>query len=184
MAEKFEKERTEVLNKAREGIVSNIPLAAVQKKYLKNLLLYSLMGASNNETVTSRNFNKLVNRLFKKYLAQIILNNSGEGDDDVDEGLDVELNNIIANEQRLDLAQLQAVLTPANVVGIIKANTNGMSQRQILDRLLALRDIKANHRETIEEQKEREQRQKEYELQRKRERMMQGQVLVRGQHER
>lgn len=184
MIEKFEKERNAVLTSAHKGINSNIPLAAVQKKYLKNLLLYSLMSASQNETVSNRNFIKLVNRLFKHYLAQIIVRNSDDDDDDVEEGLDVDLNMIMADEQVLNLEELAAILTPANIVSIIKSNTNGMSQRQILNRLLALRDAKANHRETPEEAREREQRQKEYELQRTRERMMSGRIMTRVGHER
>lgn len=182
MIEKFEKERNAVLASAQKGIASNIPLAAVQKKYLKNLLLYSLMSASHNETVSNRNFIKLVNRLFKHYLAQIIVKNGDDDDDDVEDGLDVDLNVIMADEQALNLEELAAILTPANIVSIIKSNTNGMSQRQILNRLLALRDAKANHRETPEEAREREQRQKEYELQRTRERMMSGRIMTREGH--
>lgn len=187
MSEKFYKERNLVLARARGGIESNIPLASVQKKYLKNLLLYSLMSASRNETVTEKNFIKLVNRLFKKYLVQIILKNADDDDDDdetVSEGLNVELNKIIANGELLDINALSEVLTPANVIAIIKANTNGLTQRQILNRLLSLREAKANHRETPEEARQREQRQKEYEMQRQRERMMEGRILTRGSRER
>lgn len=183
MSEKFYKERNLVLARARGGIESNIPLASVQKKYLKNLLLYSLMSASRNETVTEKNFIKLVNRLFKKYLVQIILKNADD-DETVSEGLNVELNKIIANGELLDINALSEVLTPANVIAIIKANTNGLTQRQILNRLLSLREAKANHRETPEEARQREQRQKEYEMQRQRERMMEGRILTRGGRER
>ena len=170
--EKFAAERSKVMHAANHGIDSNIPLAAVQKKYLKNLLLYAMMSATANETVSNRNFIKLVNRLFKRYLKQIILKNGDDDDDDVEEGLHVDLNKILANEELLDLQELGAILTPGNIVALIKNNTNGMSQRQILNKLLALRDMKANHRETPEEAREREERQKEYELQKKRQRMM------------
>lgn len=170
--EKFAAERSKVMHAANHGIDSNIPLAAVQKKYLKNLLLYAMMSATANEAVSNRNFIKLVNRLFKRYLKQIILKNGDDDDDDVEEGLHVDLNKILANEELLDLQELGAILTPGNIVALIKNNTNGMSQRQILNKLLALRDMKANHRETPEEAREREERQKEYELQKKRQRMM------------
>lgn len=190
--EKFAAERSKVMKAANQGIDSNIPLAAVQKKYLKNLLLYAMMSATANETVSNRNFIKLVNRLFKRYLKQIILKNGDDGDDDdddVEEGLNVDLNKILADEALLSLEELQAILTPGNIVAQIKANTNGMTQRQILDKLLALRDMKANHRETPEEAREREQRQKEYELQKKRERAMEmanmmERVNVRGDYSR
>ncbi len=187
--EKFAAERSKVMKAANQGIDSNIPLAAVQKKYLKNLLLYAMMSATANETVSNRNFIKLVNRLFKRYLKQIILKNGDDDDDDVEEGLNVDLNKILADEALLSLEELQAILTPGNIVSQIKANTNGMTQRQILDKLLALRDMKANHRETPEEAREREQRQKEYELQKKRERAMEmanmmERVNVRGDYSR
>lgn len=180
--DKFAREKRQVMEAARKGISSNIPLQAVQKKYLKNLLLFSMMNASGNETVTRRNFVKLVNRLFKKFLTKLVVHNSDTDEDDVDEGLEVELNQILANEQRLNLQELQALLTPEKIVAVIKAHTKGITQQQILNHLLSLRDLKANHRETPEEQREREKREKEYELQRKMERAME-MMNVRG-HER
>ncbi len=170
--DKFAREKRLVMEAARKGISSNIPLKDIQKKYLKNLLYFAMMNAAGNETVTQRNFIKLVNRLFKKFLVKLVVHNSDTDDDDAEEGLNVELNNILANEQRLDLQELQALMTPEKIVTLIKNHTQGVSQRQILNRLLALRDLKTNHRETPEEQKERERREKEYELQRKIERAM------------
>ena len=171
--EKFSKEREQVLRAARQGISSNIPLAGVQKKYLKNLLLFALMNASGNETVTNRNFIKLVNKLFKKFLIQIIKKAEDDDDDETfEEALDVELNRIVANKEMLDLQTLQSILTPSNIIANIKMNIDGLSQRQVLNKLLSLRDAFVNHRETPEEAREREQRQKEYELQKKRERVL------------
>lgn len=171
--EKFSKEREQVLRVARQGISSNIPLAGVQKKYLKNLLLFALMNASGNETVTNRNFIKLVNKLFKKFLIQIIKKAEDDDDDETfEEALDVELNRIVANKEMLDLQTLQSILTPSNIIANIKMNIDGLSQRQVLNKLLSLRDAFVNHRETPEEAREREQRQKEYELQKKRERVL------------
>ena len=180
--EKFSKEREQVLRAARQGISSNIPLAGVQKKYLKNLLLFALMNASGNETVTNRNFIKLVNKLFKKSWLFIIwwsticsIIKKAEDDDDdetFEEALDVELNRIVANKEMLDLQTLQSILTPSNIIANIKMNIDGLSQRQVLNKLLSLRDAFVNHRETPEEAREREQRQKEYELQKKRERVL------------
>lgn len=181
--DKFAREKRLVMEAARKGISSNIPLEKVQKKYLKNLLYFSMMNAAGNETVTQRNFIKLVNRLFKKYLVKLVVHNSDTDDDDAEEGLEVELNNILANEQRLNLQELQALMTPANIVALIKNHTKGVSQRQILNHLLSLRDLKTNHRETPEEQREREERQKEYELQRKMQRAME-MINIRNSHER
>ncbi len=170
--QKFFRERKQVLDMAHKGIQTNIPLSSLQKKYLKNLLLYSLMNASGNETVTSRNFIKLVNKLFKKFIIDILKNGSDDDDEDFDGNLDIDLNKIIANEANLNLKELQELLTPGNIIGIIKLNTKGLSKKQIINKILALRDIKTNHRETPEEAKEREQRQKEYEMIRQRQKMM------------
>jgi len=169
--QKFFKERNKVLEVARKGIQSNIPLSGLQKKYLKNLLLYSLMNASGNESVTNRNFIKLVNKLFKKFIIDILKKDTDD-DDDFGGNIDVDLNKIVANAENLNLEELQKLLTPGNVIAIIKANTKGLSKKQILNKILALRDIKTNHRETPEEAREREQRQKEYEMIRQRQRMM------------
>ncbi len=186
MSDKFAKERDQVLKAARQGIKGNLPLSGAQKKYVKNLLLFALMNASGNETVTNRNFIKLVNRLFKGFLVKIIKESLDDDDDDTDfdEALEVELNKIIADKNLLNLKDLEEILTPANINSFMKNSTNGLSQKQILNRLLALREAKANYRETPQEQREREKRQKEYELQKQRQRMMEGHVLSRGGHER
>lgn len=60
----------------------------------------------------------------------------------------------------LDLQMLQSILTPSNIIANIKMNIDGLSQRQVLNKLLSLRDAFVNHRETPEEAREREQRQK------------------------
>ncbi len=169
---RFPKERGKVLKAAGKGIDSNIPLTSLQNKYVKNLLLFALMNASGNETVTGRNFLKLVNKNFKGYLLKIIRQILDDEDGEFDEALDVELNKIMADKNIINIQKLAQELTPSQIVDFIKSNTNGMSQKQLLKKMLTLRDMKVNHRETPEEQREREQRQKEYELARKRERMM------------
>ncbi|MBS4772786.1 MAG: hypothetical protein KHX55_00740 [Proteobacteria bacterium] len=169
---RFPKEREKVLDAARRGIDSNIPLSKLQNKYVKNLLLFALMNASSNETVTSRNFLKLVSRMFKGYLLKIIKQILDDDDGEFDEALDVDLNKVQADKKIIDIETLAKELSPAQIVAFIKANTNGMTQKQLLKKMLTLRDMKVNHRETPEEQREREQRQKEYELARKREKMM------------
>lgn len=169
---RFPKERGKVLDAARRGIDSNIPLSKLQNKYVKNLLLFALMNASSNETVTSRNFLKLVSRMFKGYLLKIIKQILDDDDGEFDEALDVDLNKVQADKKIIDIETLAKELSPAQIVAFIKANTNGMTQKQLLKKMLTLRDMKVNHRETPEEQREREQRQKEYELARKREKMM------------
>lgn len=185
MTDKFAKEKDLVLQAASKGISGNIPLSGKQKKYIKNLLLFALMNASDNRTVTNRNFIKLVSKIFKGYLIKIIKECLDDDDDtDLDEALDVELNKIIANGEMINLSELEQLLTPENIVKFLKGKTNGLSQRQLLDKLLALRDINSNYRETPQEQRKREQRRREYELQRQRERMMDGRILARGGRER
>ncbi|MBE6458570.1 MAG: hypothetical protein IJW72_06340 [Alphaproteobacteria bacterium] len=169
---KFAKEREKILQEISKGIDSNIPLSAVQNKYVKNLLLFALMNASVNETVTNKNFLKLVNRMFKGYLLKIIKQILDDDDGDFDEALNVDLNKIQADKKVINVEKLANDLSPTQIITFIKNNTNGMTQKQLLKKMLTLRDMKINHRETPEEQREREQRQKEYELTRKRERMM------------
>ena len=184
MAEKFAKERNSVLKAAKEGIKGNLNLSAAQKKYVKNLLLFALINASKNESVTNRNFIKLVNKLFKGFLLKIIKEALDDDDGDFDEAIEVELNKILADKTKLNIKGLEETLTPENIVGFLKNNTKGLSQRQILNRLMALREAKANYRETPQEQRKREQRQKEYELKKQRQHMMEANVLARGQKER
>ena len=173
MTYNFDKERNEVLAAAKAGIRGNLKLSGLQKKYVKNLLLFSLMRASNNGSVTPRNFLKLVNKLFKEFLLKIIKEGSDDDDDtDWEEALTVKLNQIIANDELLKNIDIEALLTPNNIMDFIKGATNGISQKDLVKRLMALRDAKMNHRETPSEQKEREKRQKEYELAKLRQRVM------------
>ncbi|MBE6451921.1 MAG: hypothetical protein E7012_00315 [Alphaproteobacteria bacterium] len=185
MANKFDKERFQVLKAAKAGIKGNIKLSSRQKKYVKNLLLFALMNASANDTVTNKNFIKLVNKLFKGFLIKIIKECLDDDDDtDFDEALEVELNKIIADTKLLDTKNIEDVLTPENIMLFLKGKTSGLSQKQLLNKLLSLREAKANHRETPQEKREREQRQKEREMQRHRELMMEERVLTRGQRTR
>ncbi len=173
MTEKFKKERDAVLKAAHKGISGNLKLNRRQKKYVKNLLLFALMNASGNETVTHKNFIKLVNKLFKGFLLQI-LKEAFDDDDDTDwtEDLEVELNKIVASEALLKNADIEALLTPEKITAFLKASTNGVSQKDLIKRLMALREAKANYRETPREREKRERNQKEYELSKTRQRMM------------
>ncbi len=186
MSEKFTKERNQVLKAAKNGIVGNIKLSATQKKYVKNLLLFALMNASDNETVTNSNFIKLVNKLFKGFLIKIIKESFDDDDDDTDfeTALEVELNKIMADKNLLALKDLAEILTPEKIMGFLKNNTNGLSQRQILNHLRMLRDAKANYRETPAEERQRKKRQKEYEMQQTRQRMMEAHILTHGDRSR
>lgn len=156
---------------AKQGITGNLKLSRYQKKYVKNLLLFALMNASNNDTVTGKNFIKLVNKLFKGFLLKL-LKETLDDDEDLDEALNVELNKIIASEDLLKNADFSIALTPEKIVEFLKTSTNGISQKDIVKRLMALREVKANYRETPKEREKRERNQREYELARTRQRMM------------
>lgn len=183
MGYSFEEERKEVLAAAKDGIRGNIKLSGRQKRYVKNLLLFALMRASNNGTVTPRNFLKLVNKLFKEFLLKII----AEGDDedgDWEEALNVELNNIIASDKMLSQIDFEQLLSPENITIFLKGATNGVSQKDLIKRLISMRDLKTNYRETPEEEKERKHRRKEYELMQQRMRTMAMERGARGGRER
>ena len=185
MSSKFAKERKLVLDAANTGINGNFKLSPKQKKYIKNLLLFALMNASENQTVTNKNFIKLVNKLFKGFLVKIIKDCLDDDDDtDFDDALEVELNNIVANKSILNIDEIAEDLTPEKILSFLKRSTNGVSQNQIINKLLSLREIKSNYRETPQEQKKREQRRREYELQKQRDALMNGHVITRAQRER
>ncbi len=171
MTDKFKKERSLVLEAAKCGITGNVKLSSRQKKYVKNLLLFALMNASSNEMVTNKNFIKLVNKLFKGFLLKIIKQSLDDDDDeDWDEAIEVELNRIMADKALLK--NMEEVLTPENIQSFLKSSTNGISQKNLVKRLMALREAKANYRETPKERAKRERNIKEYELAKIRQRMM------------
>ena len=173
---KFEEERREILVMVKSGIQTNIPMKKTQKRYLKNLLLFSLMRASKNPTVTKPNFMKLVAKQFKKYIVKIIHgsvknmpnHNPYEDEDFYDENLDVEINRVIANEQFLNLNLIQQSLTPKNIIGQIRTLAEGLSAQEVIKRITALREINSNQRETPDEERKRQQRIRDYEKQRQR----------------
>ena len=173
MIDKFLKEQNIVLKAAKKGIKSNFKLSHIQKKYVKNLLLFALINAKANQSVTNRNFIKLVNKLFKEFLLKIIKDND---EDDIDEELKVELNNIIASQKLLAIKDLQQIFTPEKICSFLKNNTTGkISQKELLNRLTSLRLAKSNYRETPNEEEKRKKRMREYELMHQRQRMMQNQ---------
>lgn len=173
MNKNFEKERQFVLDMAKQGIDINLNLNPQQKKYIKNLLLFALMNASSNETVTDKNFVNLVNKLFKTYLIKILKEALDDDDDDEDwdSAISVELNKIIASDNLKNLAELQEVFTPVQIFSFLKKYTTGISQKDLLRRLRSLRETKNNYRETPEEAKKRENSRKEYTLAMERQRM-------------
>ena len=180
MTDDIKNEKNLVLDLAKKGITGNLKLNQKQKKYVKNLLLFALMNASANQTVSDKNFLKLVNKLFKGFLIKMIKESLDDDDDeDLDGALDVELNKIIAKDSLLKTADLEEIFTPENIVAFLKQNTSGISQQDLIKRLAALREVKANYRETPKEREKRKQHQKEYELAKTRQRMMEREAHTR-----
>lgn len=126
------------------------------------------MKSSANETVIPKNFVKLVNKTLKKFLVNLLKKHlpTAEGDDYYDENLEVELNNIMANEQRLNLEQLSQALQPKNIIAEIRHASEGISSREVIKKILAIRGAHENQRETPEEARKRERRIREYQNQR------------------
>ena len=172
MNNSFEKERQFVLDLAKQGIDININLTSQQKKYIKNLLLFALMNASSNQTVTNKNFISLVNKLFKTYLIKILKEALDDDDEDWEEAISVELNKIIANDSLKNLSDFQEIFTPTQIFSFLKKYTTGIAQKDLLKQLKPLRDAKSNYRETPEETKKREKSRQEYYLAQERQRMM------------
>ena len=163
MTEKFEKEKQFVLEIAKQGIDINLNLSSQQKKYIKNLLLFALMNASSNETVSDKNFIKLVNKLFKNFLVKILKDAIDDDDDeDWNSSISVELNKIIANDNLKKLADFQDIFTPKQILSFLKKYTSGISQKDLLRQLKSLREAKNNYRETPDEAKKREAHLREY----------------------
>lgn len=172
MSNSFIRERDFVIELAKNGIKGNIKFSRQQKKYIKSLLLFALMNASANTAVTNKNFLKLVNKLFKGFLIKIIKESIEEDDEDIDDALDVELNKIIASEKLLKMIDLQEIFSPEKIFDFLKSNTKGLSQKDLVNRLMALRNAKINYRETPKEREKRKQNQREFELSKTRQRMM------------
>ena len=113
-------------------------------------------------------------------MLKILKESLDDDDDDDDTILEVELNKIIASDSLLKNADLETILTPEKINEFLKASTKGVSQKDIVKRLIALREAKANYRETPSEQRKRERNQREYELARTRQRMMERGERSRG----
>ena len=167
----LEKEKKQVLDIIREGINCNFELFTKQKQSVKKLLFFALMNASKNTTVTNKNFQKLVSKLFKSYLIKLIKDALDDDDDeDWDEALLVEINKIVASKKLLKKADLNNIFTPEKTQKFLKSKTQGKSVNEIAKLISTLRDLKTNHRETPDEFKKRERNQRVYVAQRTRER--------------
>ncbi len=173
--EKPIKEKKDIMAAIHKGIDTNILLSSLQKKYLKNLLIFSFMTVSADKEIKGSDLIKLVNGLFKKLIIDILKDEDGEEVENYDNALTIDLNQIIADDKQISFQKIQEKITPSSIIGVIKTNTQGFSQRQLLNRLLSLRNEKARKKDDIEEEEKKKKREKEdfdYELQQQREQMM------------
>ena len=67
---------------------------------------------------------------------------------------------------------MQEIFTPSQIFSFLKKYTKGVSQRDLIEKMRAIREAKSNYRETPEETKKRERNQREYSLMLERQRLM------------
>lgn len=178
--DKFEEEKKALISEAKKGIESNIPMHKIQKKYLKNLLLFSIMSAAKNPAKTSGGLRNAVNNLFKSlfitsiHSKKIIDDDEEEGDGEyLDterffyQNLNISMNNIQANPNTVDTRKLAKLISPKNIMRQIKYMIMGFTSPEIIKRIKAMKALKTNHRETPQEMIERMRRTRAYEQTRK-----------------
>lgn len=142
-----------LIEEVNKGINSNIPLRKEQKKYLKNMLLFVILRTSKSKSANPLNLQKIVNRAFKKLFVRMIFNQSSEEDLDEDEefydhNFIVNLNNIQANDNKMNLNKISSWISPKNIMTSLKEAVSGLLSKKAL---AARKEVKVNHRETPEE---------------------------------
>lgn len=167
MRENFLKEKETLLRIARQSIKSNIPLNKQQIIQLKKLLAFLVLRASNNQTVSTKNLRRLVNKLYKKTLISLL---DDEEFDDLEKNLDIDMNIITANEEKINPKRLAQKLSPLGIFGIMKRLIMSISAQKLIDKIKDLRNQKVNYRETPEDLRQR-QRNRERVMVRQRERV-------------
>lgn len=167
MRENFLKEKETLLRIARQSIKSNIPLSKQQIIQLKKLLAFLVLRASNNQTVSTKNLRRLVNKLYKKTLISLL---DDEEFDDLEKNLDIDMNIITANEEKINSKRLAQKLSPLGIFGIMKRLIMSISAQKLIDKIKDLRNQKVNYRETPEDLRQR-QRNRERVMVRQRERV-------------
>ena len=169
--DKLEKEKDFLLEQIKGGMITNFPINKIQNKYLKKLLYFAIMRAANNNRVAPSKFGRLVNKIFKRFVVKIIKTALPDDYDEefLEDNLLVELNKILASQELMKSSEFIQEISPLNILGLIKKESENMSAQEMINRVLALRDLKANHRETPEEEKERKERARNLERARARE---------------
>lgn len=160
MKNEYEEGRDELAEKKKlliaevnKGISSNIPLRKEQKKYLKNMLLFVILRTSKSKSANPRNLQKIVNKAFKKLFVRMIFSQSNEEELEEDEefyehNFIVNLNNIQANGNKMNLNKISSWILPKNIMFSLRDAVSGLLTKQSL---AAKKEVKVNHRETPEE---------------------------------
>lgn len=164
---KIEEEKRQLIAEAKTGIKTNIPLKPVQKKYLKNMLLFSIMRASADEKYPG-NLKSKASALFKKMLISILIAKKmikdGYSDEDEENDEDFFNENILISMNNIELSpKVEKVsfmrwLTPKNIMLQIRFIIMGFTSRDVVKRLKSIKNANTNHRETPEEILERKRR--------------------------
>lgn len=160
MKNEYEEGRNELAEKKKlliaevnKGISSNIPLRKEQKKYLKNMLLFVILRTSKSKSANPLNLQKIVNKAFKKLFVRMIFSQSNEEELEEDEefyehNFIVNLNNIQANGNKMNLNKISSWISPKNIMFSLRDAVSGLLNKQSL---AAKKEAKVNHRETPEE---------------------------------
>lgn len=160
MKNEYEEGRNELAEKKKlliaevnKGISSNIPLRKEQKKYLKNMLLFVILRTSKSKSANPLNLQKIVNKAFKKLFVRMIFSQSNEEELEEDEefyehNFIVNLNNIQANGNKMNLNKISSWISPKNIMSSLRDAVSGLLSKQSL---AAKKEAKINHRETPEE---------------------------------
>ena len=160
MKNEYEEGRNELAEKKKmliaevnKGISSNIPLRKEQKKYLKNMLLFVILRTSKSKSANPLNLQKIVNKAFKKLFVRMIFSQSNEEELEEDEefyehNFIVNLNNIQANGNKINLNKISSWISPKNIMSSLRDAVSGLLSKQSL---AAKKETKINHRETPEE---------------------------------
>ena len=144
MKNEYEEGRNELAEKKKlliaevnKGISSNIPLRKEQKKYLKNMLLFVILRTSKSKSANPLNLQKIVNKAFKKLFVRMIFSQSNEEELEEDEefyehNFIVNLNNIQANGNKMNLNKISSWISPKNIMSSLRVAVSGLLSKQSL----------------------------------------------------
>ena len=117
------------------------------------MLLFVILRTSKSKSANPLNLQKIVNKAFKKLFVRMIFTQSNEEEQEEDEdfyahNFIVNLNNIQANNNKMNLNKISSWISPKNIMSSLRDAVSGLLNKQSL---AARKEVKINHRETPEE---------------------------------